>query len=76
MRRAAALLVAAALAASAQAPAAAQEVDGVRFRVGDGVRVTAGALRARVRTRFHIDRVSESLGDVYGPGVEPGAAPF
>ena len=46
------------------------------FEAGDGLRVRAGALLARVRTRFHLDLVEPTLTDVLGGDDVAVAPPF
>lgn len=48
----------------------------LQFRLGDGIRLNTGPLRARLRTRFHFDAASEDLGDVFPDGFEIGSEPF
>ena len=62
-------------------PVAVPEVDApapppLSFRFGDGVRWRAGAFRARVRTRLHLDLVEPSFGDVFGSDEAAEAEPF
>lgn len=48
----------------------------VRFRFGDGLRLSAGGLEARVRTRLHLDLTEPALGEVFGSDDAAFAPPF
>lgn len=71
-----ALLAAPAVAQDGEPANAALAPPPVTFVFGDGVRVRAGALRARVRTRLHLDLTEPQLGHVLGGDDDASAEPF